>query len=426
MTRMNTSRLTCSALVIALAGWVGCSSASSAGPGSADKGTGGGTRMGASGGGIGDGGGSAGLGSSGGASGTGGSAASSASGGSPAIGGGRATGGSASGGAAGSSGAAGDAAGAGASSGGMMGRGAAGGVGGDFGGAGAGVSSAAGGEAGGAGAANVPVLETLAVPGTGESVSSKMSLDQGELFLLKATGSVGAGADMTDAEFGGGDAAAVGQDLVAGTDVGLDVGVKVERVTSGTTAGRKKWFGPYRADHAYYMTLTGAGTPLTVKLVRAGATTSPGSIVVSIWRLSPTPAITTPLETMKVPVNKQMAHTQMTPEKGTVYLLQAAGSGKTGGANLGLGDADWMDWAADGTGKEDIGDNHVDYGLGVDEANTAVTPRLRWWGLWRKDHTYYLLYLGGGAPIQFMYYDSGYTDNSATDQLTVQVFAVPG
>jgi hypothetical protein len=311
----------------------------------------------------------------------------------------------------------------------MTGRGAAGGFGGDYGAAGTGASSAAGG--GGVGGATVPVLETLAVPGSGESVASKISLDPGELFLLKATGSVGDGADMTDAEFGGATAAAPGQDLVAGTDVGIDVGVKVERVPNGTTAGRKKWFGPYRADHTYYMTLTGAGTPLTVKLVRAGAATSTGSsvlsgIVVSIFRLSPTPAITAPLETLKVPVNKQMAHTQMTPEKGTVYLLQAAGSGKTGGANLGLGDADWMDWSADGTGKEDIGDNNVDYGLGVDEANTAVTPRLRWWGLWRKDHTYYLLYLGGGVPIQFMYYDSGYTDNSATDQLTVQVFAVPG
>jgi hypothetical protein len=315
----------------------------------------------------------------------------------------------------------------------MMGRGAVGGLGGDFGAAGAGASSAAGGGAGvgAGGGATIPVLETLAVPGSGENVASKISLDLGELFLLKATGSVGAGDDVTDAEFGGATAAAPGQDLVAGTDVGIDVGIKVERVPNGTTAGRKKWFGPYRADHTYYMTLTGAGTPLSVKLVRAGAATSPGSIgvsgiVVSIFRLSPTPAFTTPLETLKVPVNKQMAHTQMTPEKGTVYLLQAAGSGKTGGANLGLGDADWMDWSADGTGKEDIGDNNVDYGLGVDEANTAVTPRLRWWGLWRKDHTYYLLYLGGGVPIQFMYYDSGYTDNSATDQLTVQVFAVPG
>jgi hypothetical protein len=313
----------------------------------------------------------------------------------------------------------------------MTGRGAAGGPGGDLGGAGTGTGATGAAGAAGTAGATVPVLETLSVAGSGESVSSKMSLDLGELFLLKASGSVGAGADMTDAEFGGADAAGLGQDLVAGTDVGIDVGVKVERVPSGTTAGRKKWFGPYRADHTYYMTLTGAGTPLTVKLVRAGATTSPSgtvvsNIVVSIVRLSPTPAITTPLETLKVPVNKQMAHTQMTPEKGTVYLLQAAGSGKTGGANLGLGDADWMDWSADGTGKEDIGDNNVDYGLGVDEANTAVTPRVRWWGPWRKDHTYYMLYLGGGAPIQFMYYDSGYTDNSATDQLTVQVFAVPG
>gem|GEM_PF-6295995 len=364
-----------------------------------------------------------GLGSSGGALGTGGSAASSASGGSPAIGGGRAADGGAIGGAAGFSGGAGGAGGLGTSGGGMTGRGAAGGLGGDLGAAGTGASGAGGGAGSGA---TVLVLETVAVPGSGESVASKISLDLGELFLLKATGSVGDAADTTDAEFGGATAAAPGQDLVAGTDVGIDVGVKLERVPNGTTAGRKKWFGPYRADHTYYMTLTGAGTPLTVKLVRAGAATSPGSIVVSIVRLSPTLAITTPLETLKVPVNRQMAHTQMTPEKGTVYLLQAAGSGKTGGANLGLGDADWMDWSADGTGKEDIGDNNVDYGLGVDEANTAVTPRLRWWGLWRKDHTYYLLYLGGGVPIQFMYYDSGYTDNSATDQLTVQVFAVPG
>jgi hypothetical protein len=36
-----------------------------------------------------------------------------------------------------------------------------------------------------------------------------------------------------------------------------------------------------------------------------------------------------------------------------------------------------------------------------------------------------MLYAGTGSPIGFTYYDSGYGDNSATDQLTLHVFAVP-
>jgi hypothetical protein len=36
-----------------------------------------------------------------------------------------------------------------------------------------------------------------------------------------------------------------------------------------------------------------------------------------------------------------------------------------------------------------------------------------------------MLYAGTGMPIQFLYYDSGYGDNSATDALQVAIFPVP-
>jgi hypothetical protein len=312
-----------------------------------------------------------------------------------------------------------------------------GGGGGGVAGTAAGGSTGDGGDAGagsGAGGIGTPsdsVIETVQVPASGAAISSKTLLDPGELFLLEATGTVDLGTSLADAEFGGFMAAGTGgtgQDLVAGTDVGVDVGIKVERVPNGATAGRKKWFGAFRADHTYYMTVTGAGAALTMKLSlpsTAGPGTGTGNIAVSIMRLSPVPVVTAVLETLEVPVIKQTVQTTMAPALGTVYLLQMAGSGKTGGSNLGMGDADWMDWNADGVGKEDIGDNNVDYGVGVDEADPAVSPRVRWWGPWRKDHTYYMLYAGTGSPIGFTYYDSGYGDNSATDQLTLHVFAVP-
>jgi hypothetical protein len=280
------------------------------------------------------------------------------------------------------------------------------------------------GQAGSGGSANV--IESILVPAGGDSVASKTLLDSGELFLLKATGVVDTGTDTLDAEYGGFADGGSGQDIEAGIDVGVDTGFKLERIPAGTTAGRKKWFGSYRTDHTYYLIVTGTGAAMSLKMVAPAGSAGSGGVTVSILRLSPYPP-TLPglLESLKAPVTNQTVRSALTTDTSTVYLLQASGSGKCGGNNLGLGDADWMDWDANGVGKEDIGDNNVDYGLGVDEANTAVSPRLRWWGPWRKDHTYYMLFAGTGNTIAFYYYDSGYGDNSTTDKLTVQIFSVP-
>ena len=115
----------------------------------------------------------------------------------------------------------------------------------------------------------------------------------------------------------------------------------------------------------------------------------------------------------------------MTTSNSMVYLLQASGSGKVGGGGLGRGDAEYMDYKADGSGAEDIGDHNIDYGLGVDEADPRKSPRQNWWGPFRLDHIYYMLFVGTGQPIHFHYYDSVYSDNSPTDRLTVNVFPVP-
>ena len=195
----------------------------------------------------------------------------------------------------------------------------------------------------------------------------------------------------------------------------------------GTTAGRKKWFGAYRNDHTYYVVVTGSGAPLSIKLALPAGGTGTGALTLALMRLSPTASVlAAPLETVLANVNKPTVHSTMTTTSSVVYLLQATGSGKVGGNNLGLGDADWMDYAADGTGKVDIGDQNVDYGLGVDESDPKITPRQHWWGPWRKDHSYYMLFAGTGNTIGFSYYDVGdYGDNSATDKITVHVFPVP-
>ena len=99
-----------------------------------------------------------------------------------------------------------------------------------------------------------------------------------------------------------------------------------------------------------------------------------------------------------------------------------------GGGGLKMGDADYMDWTADGTNKNE-GEGGVDFGIGVDEPlvgkGVGPNPRLRWWGPWRADHIYYMLFVGTGKPISFTYHDTGYGDNSKTDALTVKVFAAP-
>jgi len=98
----------------------------------------------------------------------------------------------------------------------------------------------------------------------------------------------------------------------------------------------------------------------------------------------------------------------------------------------GKGDSEYMDYDAAGT-KYNEGESGADFGVGVDEIEVGLQPRgaggykprLRWWGPFRKDHTYYLVFAGTGKPIQFLYFDSGYGDNSPTDKLTVKVFAAP-
>lgn len=270
-----------------------------------------------------------------------------------------------------------------------------------------------------------PALESVQVPGGGAAVTFTNGFDRGEVFLLKASGAVAVGPKWLDAKYESDGTAGTGTEVVAGTEVGIDTGLKVARAPKGTAPGRLKWFGNYRADHIYYVLATGTGQPLTLRLVTGGEPGT-GAITVTLYRLSPAPAaLPKPLETLPVSVLAETVQTTLTASNQTVYLLQAAGDGKVGGGGLGRGDADYMDYKANGAGAEDIGDNDVDYGLGVDEADTHKTPRQNWWGPFRLDHIYYMLYAGTGQPIHFHYYDSGYGDNSPTDRLTVKVFPVP-
>jgi hypothetical protein len=260
-----------------------------------------------------------------------------------------------------------------------------------------------------------------------------VNLDSGELYLLKAVGSFDFGNSKVDAEYASTGGAA-GQDSLGGADLGVDFGLKTLRVAKLVVIppGRMKWFGAYRSDHTYYINVEGAGKPLSVKLMKgnlSGAGT--GAITVSVIRLTPPPAqVGTEIDTVHAHLYKDTTHTHITTVQGTVYLLQCDGQGKVGGARLGMGDAENMDYDAAGGGRLDVGDANTDYGLGVDEiypgakANT-LTPRKNWWGNFRKDHIYYQLFAGTGKPIAFEFYDSGYGDNLKTDFLTVRVFPVP-
>jgi hypothetical protein len=262
----------------------------------------------------------------------------------------------------------------------------------------------------------------------------KTSLGAGEIFLLKASGVVDLGAQKVDAEYAFG--AGMPADEAGGADVGVDIGMKqihamVHRTVTPPGPGRAKWFGPYREDHVYYMTITGEGKPLALKLTKTG--TGSGSITVSLVPLSPAPPkLAAPIDTVMVPVAKVMAPktSMITPAAGKLYLLQAAGFGKVGGGGTHMGDAEYMDWAENGAGANE-GEAGADFGIGVDEtmgpkmAGGGYVPRMRWWGPWRMDHTYYMVYLGTGKPLELVYIDSGYGDNSPTDALSVKIFDLP-
>jgi hypothetical protein len=270
-------------------------------------------------------------------------------------------------------------------------------------------------------------IDTVSVPASGTGATFKTSLVKGELYLLKAIGTVTAGTDQVDAEFGGFGAGGTAKDTISGVDVGIDIGAQTLRQNK---TGREKWAGPYNQNHVYYMLVTGTGIPLTLKLVKSGGAAATGSIIVALVRLSPYPPqlAASPLDSVLVPVIQQIVHSTIKPSKSTMYLLQCSGQGKAGGNNAGMGDADYMDYdSTTGAGAEDIGDCNTDYGVGIDDTicKCNMTPRTYWWGPWRKDRYYYTLYTGTGNPVTIMFFDSGYGDNSTTAKLKVKVYPVP-
>lgn len=121
---------------------------------------------------------------------------------------------------------------------------------------------------------------------------------------------------------------------------------------------------------------------------------------------------------------KTILHTTQNGESNAVYLIQASSAVRCGGGGAGMGDADYDDWNATGAGANN-NDGACDFGVGVDETTTCSGPRARWWGPYRNDHIYFILYTGTGNPISLLYYDSGYGDNTATDTITISVFPAP-
>src|SRR5207247_4400033 len=173
-----------------------------------------------------------------------------------------------------------------------------------------------------------------------------------------------------------------------------------------------KWFGGYRADHVYYLLVTGTGAPLALTLVATGG--GAGALTLSLYRLSPAPpALGAPLETVMVPAREKVSvHSALRTDRRTIYLLQAAGEVQVGGPGA-MGDAEFHDYHADGHGFNE-GEAGVDFGLGVDEPTVgrpdAPTTgpnhpqRQRKWGQFHLDHTYYLLYAGTGDAIGLNYH----------------------
>lgn len=251
-------------------------------------------------------------------------------------------------------------------------------------------------------------LEAVALE-PGQSAVTRTALARGQLYLLRASG----------AGVGGGPALAL--------DVGEELRLPGAGRKPAPPSGRPPaWVvGPRGA----YTILTGTGAPRPLRS-RAG-----GRVLLSIFPLTPAPPrLGDPIETVLVPAREKVAvRSAARPAAGAVYLLQAAGEVQVGGPGN-LGDAEFHDYRADGSGSNE-GEAGVDFGLGVDEPTIPVSTtgphhpqrRLKW-GAFRTDHTYYLLYRGTGEPIGLNYHDSGgrtgvYRDNEGF--LPVSIFALP-
>ena len=277
-------------------------------------------------------------------------------------------------------------------------------------------------------------IASVRVPASGEAVAFKTNLNKGEMFLLKASGAVALGKQKLDAEYCADASGAA--DKVGDVDVGIDTGVKeilpaTGRKPAPPSTNRAKWFGNYRADHVYYLLVTGAGTPLSLKLLKpAGSGAGSGIITVSLFPLTPATVQTNnALETVMVPAREKISvYSKLTGDSNAVYLLQAAGEIQVGGPGH-MGDAEFDDYHPDGTGYNE-GEGGVDFGVGVDEpvVGAGHDPRKFKWGQYRMDHIYYMLYAGTGKPIGLNYHDTGgksgvYMDNAG--YLPVRIFRLP-
>jgi hypothetical protein len=280
-------------------------------------------------------------------------------------------------------------------------------------------------------------LESITLDDASPTATFRTPLDAGAIYLLKAEGAAMTGAQAGhDAEFAfhPGANATEFADAVGAVDVGIDVGVKQVLPATGRKAAppsdqRLKWLRSER-EHVYYLLVTGAGVPLSLRLVALPGPPGKGKLVVSMFALSPAPpALGPPLETVLVPArDKVLVRTALVARPSTVYLLQAAGEVQVGGPGA-MGDAEFHDYHPDGRGFNE-GEAGVDFGLGVDEPTVGEKhdPRERKWGAFRIDHTYYMLYTGRDQPIELNYHDTGgksgvYKDNDGF--LPVSIFAAP-
>jgi hypothetical protein len=59
-------------------------------------------------------------------------------------------------------------------------------------------------------------------------------------------------------------------------------------------------------------------------------------------------------------------------DSNAIYLLQASGAAHVGGGGLAMGDAEYDDWIATGTGAHN-NDGNYDFGIGVDDSTISRT-----------------------------------------------------
>jgi hypothetical protein len=128
------------------------------------------------------------------------------------------------------------------------------------------------------------LIDTLSVPATGGTITSNVTLQAGLPYLLAASGTFSAGANITgDAEYSSGPTSYVWQEPVEGYEsYGNDL---LDLRVDGAFVN----WGPFNANHLYTRSIVGAGNKVAFDIYDIYSPNNQGALTVDIYAYVPAP-----------------------------------------------------------------------------------------------------------------------------------------